>query len=150
MYNGGHHFTTIYLQTVRRKTLDKLTTQGNFYPMPSYMFLQDTTSRITLLSGQLLGVSSRETGVLCHPTPFSCDKRSDMIGVLEVVLDRRLSMDDNRGLGHGVMDNKVTLSSFRLLVEHRSSADSNVSTVSYFVDLRDILIPQKYSLEMLF
>ncbi|XP_065885120.1 alpha-mannosidase 2-like isoform X1 [Dysidea avara] len=85
----------------------KLTTQGNFYPIPSYMFLQDTTSRVTLLSGQPLGVSSRETGVF------------------EVVLDHRLSMDDNRGLGHGVMDNKVTLSSFRLLVEHRSSADSN-------------------------
>ena len=50
-------------QTVRRKTMDKLTTQGNFYPMPSYMFLQDTTSRVTLLTGQPLGVSSRETGM---------------------------------------------------------------------------------------
>ena len=68
----------------------------------------------------------------CHPTPLSHNKH-DVIGVFEVVLDRRLSMDDNRGLGHGVMDNKVTLSSFRLLVEHRSSADSNVSTVSYFI-----------------
>ena len=48
-------------------------------------------------------------------------------GVMEVILDRRLSRDDRRGLGHGVMDNKVTLSNFRLLVEHRSSADHNVS-----------------------
>ena len=55
------------------------------------------------------------------------------IGVMEVVLDRRLSMDDRRGLGHGVTDNKVTLSNFRLLVEHRSSVDHNVSTVSYFI-----------------
>ena len=44
--------------------MDKLTIQGNFYPMPSYMFLQDTTSRVTLLTGQSLGVSSRETGML--------------------------------------------------------------------------------------
>ena len=48
-------------------------------------------------------------------------------GVVEVILDRRLSRDDRRGLGHGVSDNKVTLSSFRLLVEHRSSPDHNVS-----------------------
>ena len=49
--------------------MDKLTTQGNFYPMPSYMFLQDTTSRVTLLTGQPLGVSSRETGM--SPLPLS-------------------------------------------------------------------------------
>ena len=48
-------------------------------------------------------------------------------GVMEVVLDRKLSKDDSRGLGHGISDNKVTLSSFRLLVEHRSSPDHNVS-----------------------
>ena len=46
--------------------MNKLTTQGNFYPMPSYMFLQDTTSRVTLLTGQPLGVSSRETGIPQH------------------------------------------------------------------------------------
>ena len=49
--------------------MDKLTTQGNFYPMPSYMFLQDETSRVTLLTGQPLGVSSRETGM--SPLPLS-------------------------------------------------------------------------------
>jgi len=75
------------------------------------------------------------------PTPLGCNKHGDVTGVFEVVLDRRLSMDDNRGLGHGVMDNKVTQSSFRLLVEHRSSADSNVSTMANFADLCDILIP---------
>ena len=47
--------------------MDKLTTQGNFYPMPSYMYLQDTTARVTLLSGQALGVSSRERGMTSLP-----------------------------------------------------------------------------------
>jgi len=51
-------------------------------------------------------------------------------GVMEVVLDRRLSKDDARGLGHGVTDNKVTLSNFRLLVEHRSTIDHNVSSLA--------------------
>ena len=80
---------------------------------------------------------------VCHHCPYPPDgARHDDIqcytaGVMEVVLDRKLSKDDNRGLGHGVSDNKVTLSSFRLLVEHRSSPDHNVSHIvllhSYFL-----------------
>ena len=118
--------------------MDKLTTQGNFYPMPSYMFLQDTTSRVTLLSGQPLGVSSREAGMtplslpllLLHVTTYTVTLH---VGIMEVVLDRKLLKDDSRGLGHGVTDNKVTLSSFRLLVEHRNSPDRNVSSPSSYV-----------------
>lgn len=40
-------------------------------------------------------------------------------GELEVVLDRRLQQDDNRGLGQGVMDNKLTASLYHLLLEER-------------------------------
>ena len=47
-------------------------------------------------------------------------------GQLEVVLDRRLMQDDNRGLGTGVTDNKVTPSNFRLVVE-RSGGTQEVT-----------------------
>ena len=45
----------------------------------------------------------------------------DPAGSLEVILDRRLSQDDNRGLGQGVQDNKRTPANFRLFVERFQS-----------------------------
>uniref|UniRef100_A0AAX7SL55 mannosyl-oligosaccharide 1,3-1,6-alpha-mannosidase n=1 Tax=Astatotilapia calliptera TaxID=8154 RepID=A0AAX7SL55_ASTCA len=45
-------------------------------------------------------------------------------GQLEVIMDRRLMQDDNRGLGQGLKDNKKTANRFRLLLERRSMTDS--------------------------
>ena len=87
-------------QIQRRKTLAKLPLQANFYPVPSLAFLQDSTSRLSLATQQTNGAANLETGFL------------------EVVLDRRLMQDDNRGLGQGVTDNHVTPSNFKLLLEH--------------------------------
>ena len=48
-------------------------------------------------------------------------------GEFQVVLDRRLYQDDNRGLGQGVTDNKITPANFRLVVERFKSPTEPVS-----------------------
>lgn len=99
-------------QMQQRRTLEKLPLQANFYPMTSAAFLQDSTSRLSLLSAQSQGVAS------LHP------------GELELVLDRRLQQDDNRGLGQGVTDNKLTASLYHLLLEDRRGGAKEVGGAS--------------------
>ncbi|XP_037307901.2 alpha-mannosidase 2x isoform X1 [Pungitius pungitius] len=83
----------------------KIPLQGNFYPMSSQAYIQDSHHRLTLHTAQSLGVTSLETGQL------------------EVIMDRRLMQDDNRGLGQGLKDNKKTTNRFRLLLERRSTGN---------------------------
>ena len=91
-----------YLQMTRRERWEKLPLQAHFYPMPTMAYIEDESARVTVASKQPLGVASLNSGQL------------------EIMLDRRLSQDDNRGLGQGVLDNvSPTLNSFRILVEPR-------------------------------
>uniref|UniRef100_A0A3P9HFT2 Glycosyl hydrolase family 38 C-terminal domain-containing protein n=1 Tax=Oryzias latipes TaxID=8090 RepID=A0A3P9HFT2_ORYLA len=100
--SGNRFYTDLNgFQVQQRRTLKKLPLQANFYPMSSSSFLQDSLSRLTLLSAQSQAVASLQSGEL------------------EVVLDRRLQQDDNRGLGQGVTDNKLTGSLYHLLLEDR-------------------------------
>ncbi|XP_028273148.1 alpha-mannosidase 2 [Parambassis ranga] len=95
-------------QMQQRRTLAKLPLQANFYPMSSSAFLQDSQCRLSLLAAQSQAVASLRPGEL------------------EVVLDRRLQQDDNRGLGQGVTDNKLTASLYNLLLEGRRGVAQEV------------------------
>uniref|UniRef100_A0A671M7R0 Alpha-mannosidase n=1 Tax=Sinocyclocheilus anshuiensis TaxID=1608454 RepID=A0A671M7R0_9TELE len=92
-----------------RRYFQKLPLQAHFYPMPAMAYIQDSQYRLTLYTAQALGVSSLASGQL------------------EVILDRRLMQDDNRGLGQGLKDNKRTANRFRLLLERRSSSGKVIS-----------------------
>ncbi|XP_059140338.1 alpha-mannosidase 2x-like [Physella acuta] len=96
-------------QFIRRHTNPVLGIQANFYPMTSAVLLEDEITRLTLLSAQPHGASSLDTG---H---------------LEVMLDRHLLYDDERGLGEGVTDIKTTISRFVLLVERRTTPSTLTS-----------------------
>ena len=50
-------------------------------------------------------------------------------GQIEIMMDRRLNQDDNRGLGQPVKDNKVTPNRFALMFEKRKTP--RVSPLDY-------------------
>ncbi|XP_042365114.1 LOW QUALITY PROTEIN: alpha-mannosidase 2 [Plectropomus leopardus] len=112
--NGNRFYSDLNgFQMQQRRTLSKLPLQANFYPMTSAAFLQDATSRVSLLAAQSQAVASLRPGEL------------------EVVLERRLQQDDNRpGLGQGVTDNKLTASLYNLLLEDRGGGAQEVGGAS--------------------
>lgn len=65
---------------IRRKRYAKLPLQAHFYPMPASAAVQTADKKWSLLGRQALGVASLEPGWM------------------EVMLDRRLDQDDDRGL----------------------------------------------------
>ncbi|XP_052047863.1 alpha-mannosidase 2 [Apodemus sylvaticus] len=115
--NQNRYYTDLNgYQIQPRRTMGKLPLQANVYPMSTMAYIQDSEHRLTLLTAQALGASSMASGQI------------------EVFMDRRLMQDDNRGLGQGVHDNKITANLFRILLEKRSSAsmeEDKKSPVSY-------------------
>lgn len=98
--NDNTFFTDLNgLQMIRRKYLEKLPLQANYYPIPTAIYIENNLLRLTVVSAQPLGGSSLS------------------LGQIEIMQDRRLTHDDDRGLGHGVLDNKPVLHIFRVILE---------------------------------
>lgn len=89
--------------------------EGNYFPITSGAFLQDSRQRLTLLTTHAQGAASYEPGQL------------------EVMLDRRTLYDDYRGMGEGVVDSRLTRHKFWLLVEDMPSGHHIDKPPSYKV-----------------
>uniref|UniRef100_A0A672ID83 Alpha-mannosidase n=1 Tax=Salarias fasciatus TaxID=181472 RepID=A0A672ID83_SALFA len=123
--NGNRFYSDLNgFQMQQRRLLAKLPLQAHFYPMTAAAFLQDAAGRLTLLAAQSQGVAALRPGQL------------------EVVLDRRLLQDDNRGLGQGVTDNKVTASLYRLLLEERGVGGASEEHLSLLAHLDSLSLCQ--------
>lgn len=92
-------------QFMKRQRFDKLPIQANYYPIPTGVYIEDEKLRLTLLTAQPLGGSSLKSGEI------------------EIMQDRRLDQDDNRGLGQGVQDNEPVLNIFKLTLENVESCE---------------------------
>lgn len=91
-------------QYQKRVKVNKLGIEANYFPITTMAWLQDEESRLTLVTNHAQGAAAYEPGRL------------------EVMLDRRTLYDDFRGIGEGVVDNKVTYFQNWLLLEPMTGA----------------------------
>lgn len=120
------------MQMIKRRYFEKLPLQANFYPLPAATYIEDSDARLTLLTSTPLGMAALQPGQL------------------EVMQDRRLSKDDNRGVNQGVLDNVRTRHTFRLIYEkantpcqHKHSPDhpSGQLTLGAHISSQSLLHP---------
>jgi Glycosyl hydrolases family 38 N-terminal domain/N-acetylglucosaminyltransferase II (MGAT2)/Alpha mannosidase middle domain/Glycosyl hydrolases family 38 C-terminal domain len=86
--------------------------QSQVFPMPTLASIEDMNSRMTIVSNHAQGTASLQDGSI------------------DVWLDRRITTDDNRGLGQGVRDNVATRTILRVILEshvHDSDAEFRVT-----------------------
>ena len=93
-------------QLIGRLTDSSCRVEANYNPVASMILLEDKSRRLTLHTGQRHGVASLNQGWL------------------EVMLDRQVLMNDKRGLGEDVWDNRSTVSKFILQVEHKDAPEA--------------------------
>lgn len=107
---------------IKRKRYAKIPVQGNVYPVPTLMYIEDEASRVNVLTGQSLGGAS------------------PLAGVMDIFLDRQLLQDDQRGMGQGVTDNRQTRLSFKLMME-QASRESLKPSLTVQQELHSLLNP---------
>ncbi|XP_071080920.1 alpha-mannosidase 2-like [Haliotis cracherodii] len=128
IYNREHSICTDLngFQMHRKQYQSKLTMQGNFHPLSTAAYIEDSLgSRLTLLTAETHGVANLEPGWL------------------EVVLDRRLMQGDWRGLNEGVKNNMPTPSHFVLMLEKsRTKLDAGPPVPACFPSATSHLLSQ--------
>lgn len=82
-----------------RKKVQEIGIEGNYFPITTSAFIQDSQMRLTLMTTHAQGAASLEPGQL------------------EVMLDRRTLYDDYRGMGEGIVDSRLTRHQFWLTME---------------------------------
>ncbi|XP_045199322.2 alpha-mannosidase 2x-like [Mercenaria mercenaria] len=99
-------------QLIGRKNNKDRPIETNYYPITTMAILEDSTKRLTLHSAQSHGVASLEDGWL------------------EVMLDRNMNHDDQKGLGMGAPERVASLSEFMLQIEYKN-VPSKIQEVRY-------------------
>ncbi|XP_015588290.1 alpha-mannosidase 2 [Cephus cinctus] len=111
--SGDQFFTDLNgLNMIRRQRFTKLPTQGNYYPLAAAGYIEDKQVRLTVATAQPLGTASMASGQI------------------EIMQDRKLVQDDNRGLGQGVTDNLLTNHLFMLVLEKKRDTCQKPSPVA--------------------
>lgn len=94
-------------QWQRRKKVSKIGVDGNYYPITIGAFIQDKKMRMTFLTSHAQGATSPNEGEL------------------EVMVDRRTPVDDDRGMQEGVTDNLETVQKHWITFEFISNSYKN-------------------------
>lgn len=103
-------------QMIKRTKIERIGIEGNYYPITTMAYIEDTTHRLTLLVNHAQGAASYQPGWL------------------EVMLDRRTLYDDSRGMGEGLLDNRRTVFRHWLLLEDVNGERDGYSRASLFAN----------------
>lgn len=110
------------LEMVKRQTYPQWPVQANYYPTTSAASLTSTDARLTILTSQGFGCANPKEGIL------------------ELMIDRRLSQDDGRGLGEPVQDNVANQHSIWLVIEDELNAPKESLTLPYSLLLSGLAV----------
>ncbi|KOX75617.1 Alpha-mannosidase 2 [Melipona quadrifasciata] len=103
-------------QMIKRTKIERIGIEGNYFPITTMAYIEDTNHRLTLLVNHCQGAASYQPGWL------------------EVMLDRRTLYDDSRGMGEGLLDNRRTVIKHWLLLEDITGEKDKYSKPSLFAN----------------
>ncbi|XP_008550659.1 alpha-mannosidase 2 [Microplitis demolitor] len=103
-------------QMLKRTKIERIGIEGNYYPITTMAYIEDSTQRLTLLVNHAQGAASYQPGWL------------------EVMLERRTLYDDSRGMGEGLLDNRKTVLKYWLLLEDITGDKDEYSKPSLFAN----------------